>query len=496
MRKFFTISTVAFLSGCMVGPDYKEASQSVRLPDTLTAEHFHRDEGLWKDALPADGLPKGNWWAVFNDKNLDALQKKCAENNPDLAAAYQRVEQARESALMQKSDLYPELQGHANYSRTDSSKNLQPSYGRYDTWLAGFGITWDLDLFGRVRSLLQKEVATAQAQLAAYESLMLNLQSNVAKAYFSVRSFQSEVEVLERTLKIRREDTKLVEARLQMDYSTQIDLRRAQQQEHDAASQLADVRRQLVLARNYLALLVGCAPSEMAAEFAPLGDNFPKLPEAVPSELLERRPDIAEAERQVYAANAQIGAAQAAFFPTVSITANTDLSANKIEKLLNSGSFAWGISPQIYIPIFEAGRNIAQKRVALAAHKEALENYRSTVLSAIREVEDSFANIRGMAEEYTEKAEMVKAAADVQRMTRIQYEQGYTDYFSVSEAQRLELTSARELIVLRGERFNACVDLIASLGGGWNLGERVPETEVEGRNTNDDFGQNDILPNL
>ena len=185
MRKFFTISTVAFLSGCMVGPDYKEASQSVRLPDTLTAEHFHRDEGLWKDALPADGLPKGNWWAVFNDKNLDALQKKCAENNPDLAAAYQRVEQSRESAQKKKSDLYPELQGHANYSRTDSSKNLQPSYGRYDTWLAGFGITWDLDLFGHVRSLLQKEVATAQAQLAAYESLMLNLQSNVAKAYFS-----------------------------------------------------------------------------------------------------------------------------------------------------------------------------------------------------------------------------------------------------------------------------------------------------------------------
>ena len=477
MRKLFTISTVVLLSGCMVGPDYKEASQSVRLPDTLTAEHFHRDEGLWKSAIPADTLPKGDWWSVFNDKDLDSLLRKCAENNPDLAAAYQRVEQARESALMQKSELF------------------QPSYGRYDTWLAGFGITWDLDLFGRVRSLLQAEVANAQAQLAAYESLMLNLQSNVAKTYFSVRSLRSEVNVLEDTLKIRREDTELVEKRLQMDYSTQIDLKRAQQQEYDAASQLADAKRQLFLARNYLALLVGCSPSEFEADFAPLGKDFPKIPAAIPSELLERRPDIAEAERKVYAANARIGAAQAAFFPTVSITANTDLSANKIDKLLNSSSFAWGISPQIYIPIFEAGRNIAQKRVALAAHKEALENYRSVVLSAIREVEDSMVNISYMAEEYKEKSEMVNAAREVQRMTRIQYEQGYTDYFSVSEAQRLELTSARELIVLQGERFSACVDLITSLGGGWKLGERGLSS-VEGRSTGDDFGQNNILPNM
>lgn len=494
MKKFLILSMVATLSGCMVGPDYEEASKSVKLPDMLTAEHFHRDEGLWKSAVPSDDMPKGNWWAVFKDKQLDALLKKCAENSPDLAAAYQRVEQARESALMQKSDLYPQLDGNAYYSHTDSSKNLQPAFGRYDTWLAGFGITWDLDLFGRVRSLLQKEVATAQAQLSAYEALMLNLQSNVAKTYYSIRSFTSEVAVLEDTLKIRREDTKLVERRLQFDYSTQIDLRRAQQQEHDAAAQLADAQRQLILARNYLALLVGCSPAELEANYLPLDDKFPQLPAAVPSELLERRPDISEAERMVYAANAQIGAAQAAFFPTVSITANTDLSANKIEKLLNSSSFAWGISPQIYIPIFEAGRNIAQKRVALAAHKEALENYRSTVLSAIREVEDSLVNISYMAKEYEQKTKMVSAAKDVQRMTRIQYEQGYTDYFSVSEAQRLELSSVRELIVLQGERFTACVDLITALGGGWKLGEK--SNEVQGRDTGDDFGQDDILPNL
>lgn len=487
MKRLNALFAVSLLAGCTVGPDYEEASETVSLPETLSAGHFHRDDGLWKSALPSDGLPRGDWWAVFGDETLNALLKECAENNPDLAAAYQRVEQAREAALVQKSDFYPKLNARASFSKTDYSKNMISNNGRYDQWLAGFGITWDLDLFGRVQSLL-----AAQARLAAYESLMLDMRANVAKAYFTLRRYKSEIDVLESTLEVRKLDTALVERRVEMDYSTQIDLKRVVQQQHEAAAQLADARRMFALSHNYLALLVGKAPAELGVRILPLGENFPAVPAAVPSELLERRPDIAEAERGVFAANARAVAAQAAFFPTVSLTANTDLSANKIEKLLNAGSFAWGISPQIYLPIFEAGRNIAQKRVALAAHREALENYRSKVLAAVREVEDALSGIAHLAEEYAQRREVVRASADVCRMARIQYDQGYTDYFSVSEAQRRELSNARELIVLRGERYNACVDLISSLGGGWKLGEPAPESA--GRNTGEDFGQSDLLP--
>lgn len=500
MKNFVVLAALlAALSGCTVGPDYVEASKAVKLPDTLTHEHFARDKGLWKEAVPSDSLPKGDWWKIFGDKTLDALLERCCKNNPDLAAAFYRVEQARESALMDKADLYPQIDGHASYSRTGTSKNARMSMGTYNNWLAGFGLTWDLDLFGRIRSLLEADIADAQAMLCAYKSLMLDLEANVARTYFSVRALKSEVAILERTLDVRREDTKLVRARVAMDYSTNIDLQRAIQQEHDAAAQLASCKRSLLLGENTLALLIGSTPTEIGVKIEPLSDGFPKMPQCVPSQLLERRPDIAEAERGVYAANARIGAAQAAFFPTVSLTANTDLNTAKFDKILQAHSFAWGVSPQIYLPIFEAGRNIAQKRVALAAHKESLEQYRSVVLTAIKEVEDALASIRLLADEFKERVQVVAASYDVQRMTRIQYDEGYTDYFSVSEAQRQHLTNERALIVLRGDRYKACVDLIQSIGGGWDMkdvSQTEPLVDKSGRQIDPDYGQNDILPTL
>lgn len=502
MRKIFILAASAALAGCMVGPDYKEASKAAELPKSVSAKDFARaDASTWKNAAPADSLPKGDWWRIFGDKKLDALLVRCCKNNPDLAAAFYRVEQAREAALLEKSGLYPHVGGRASYSRVGTSDNAAFPRGAYNDWLAGFGLTWDLDLFGRVRSLLEADVADAQALHCEYQNLMLNLQANVAKTYFGIKALNSEIAVLERTLAVRKADTELVRQRVAMDYSTNIDLKRAIQQEHEAGAQLAACRRGAVLAENMLALLVGSTPGEIGVKFGELGENFPRLPKAVPSELLERRPDIAAAERRVYAANARIGAAQAAFYPTISLTANADLNAAKIEKLISAHSFAWGVSPQLYIPIFEAGRNVAKKRVALAAHKEALENYKAKVLAAFKSVEDSLSNIKYLEQEYVERKEVVAASQDVQRMTRVQYDEGYTDYFSVSDAQRLSLANERALIVLRGDRFNACVDLILALGGGWSATppdgeENKPGLDKGGRDTNQDFGQDDILPAL
>ncbi len=502
MKRILILSSLALFAGCTVGPDYEEAAKAVKLPDSVKAEHFARsDASMWKTAAPADSLVKGDWWQIFEDKTLSALLERCCKNNPDLAAAFYRVEQAREAALMEKADLYPHLNASASYARTGTSKNVKMFFNEksYDNWSAGFGLTWDFDLFGRVRSLLNADVANAQAMLCEYQNLMLNLQANVAKTYFSIRALKSEIAVLERTLEVRKEDTALVRQKVELDATTPIDLKRAIQQEHDAAAQLAGVKRQILVAENMLALLVGSTPAEIGVKFVALDENFPKMPKAVASELLERRPDVAAAERRVFAANAKIGAAQAAFFPTISLSANAGLNAAKIDKLVSSNSFAWGISPQIYIPIFEAGRNIAQKRIALAAHKEALENYKSKVLLAIKDVEDSLVTIKYLAEEYKERVEVVAASNDVQSMTRVQYDEGYTDYFSVSDAQRLSLNNERALIVLRGERFKACVDLVRALGGGWSLKnnkDSKPTVDKAGRKIDSDFGQNNILPTL
>lgn len=462
------VSATAALSGCMVGPDYVAPNADFAAQD-LTAEHFFRDDGLWKEAVPADSLPKGDWWAIFNDPELDALLRLCRENNPDLASAFYRVEQARQNARMDASELYPFGSGDASFTRTEISRNVNQTPGTFDTWRTGLGLTWDLDLFGRVRSIVEADIADAQASYDLYQNLILTMQANVASYYFTIRQYSSELELLERTLETRKEQSELVRNRVKLDYADDLDLQRALQQEYEAAAQLATVSRQKALAKVQIAILVGVTPSQLQLKDAPLSEVLPKLPQAVPSELLERRPDVAAAERAVYAANARIGAAQAGFFPTVSISADASLQANKIDKLLNASSFAWGVSPQIYIPIFQAGKIYAQKQVALAAHKETLESYKATVLKAIGEVESALTNINLLEKEYEKRSAVTEASLKVQELTTTQYDLGSVDYFSVSDAQRLALLNEREQLRLLADRFRACVDLITSLGGGWKL---------------------------
>ena len=293
------------------------------------------------------------------------------------------------------------------------------------------------------------------------------MQAQVASLYFTIRQYSSELELLERTVEVRKEQTQYVSRRLKYGEANDVDMQRAFQEEYEASAQKAAVERQMAIARNNIAILVGVVPSQLDLKPAPLPEKLPNLPAAIPSQLLERRPDIAQAERKVYAANARIGAAHAAYFPTVSFSANTDLSAEKIEKLVNASSFAWGISPQIYIPIFQAGRIYAQKQVALAAHKETLENYKNTVLTAIGEVENALASINYLEREYEKRTNVVNASLKVQDLTQKQYDLGYIDYFSVSDAQRLALANERAQISLRGDRFKAYVNLISALGGGW-----------------------------
>lgn len=237
------------------------------------------------------------------------------------------------------------------------------------------------------------------------------------------------------------------------------------------AKELLDTRNCEMLssnaAKNRIALLCGRSATDFELKCAPLTDSLPNIPKVFPSQLLERRPDIAAAERNVYAANAQLGADTAAFFPTISITGDVGFKANRIENLLEAGSLAWGISPQLYIPIFQAGKLCAQKDADIAAHKEATEKYKSTVLGAIEEVETLFSDISHMNREYENRRQTSAHSADVQMYTQKQYELGDQDYFAVSDAQRQYLTYKREEIRLLGARYRSYVSLVMSLGGGW-----------------------------
>ena len=453
------------LCACTLEPEYK-------IPETpLDAEaeqmkSFKHAEGLWTGAQPADDALKGDWWKIFEDGELSALIKNCREKNPDLKSAFYAVEQARQKARMTESELYPWANANAGWSKTGTSKNEFAYRGTFEDYRIGLGLTWDLDLFGRVQALVASEVADAQAMRAAYENTMLMLEASVANAYFAVRQFNSEILLLKDTVKVREKQVELVTNRAKAKYAHEADVKRAQQQYYDALTQLAGVEKQRDASANFLAYLTGTIPANLAATTKPIPEALPKVPAIIPSELLQRRPDIASAERAVYSENMKIGAATSAFFPTIQITSSLDLASQDISDLIKGHSLAWGVSPRLYLPIFQAGRLYAQYQVALARHKQATEKYKATVLNAIYEVENALSAIKHLEAEYEARAQSAAASKAVEELTRKQFDSGVIDYFEYTDAERLALNNERERIRLRGDQFRSVISLVLAIGGG------------------------------
>lgn len=465
---------VLTLCGCTMIPEYENPNNTFGR-EKLEEPKFKHAAELWKSAKPADDLPKGEWWSVFGDEKLNGLIKLCDKNNPDIAAAFHRVERAREAAFMSQSELYPHVASADYYKRDGRTENQAPvATGTYSSWVVGLGTTWDLDLFGRIQSLVVRDRALAQATYNTYRNLMLALHARVASEYFALRQFESEIELLKKTLDVRKKQSEFVAKRKMLKFASGVDLSRAKLQESEAAAELKSLLRRRDACANRLAILVGESPSKFKIECEPLRESLPKIPSVVPSQLLERRPDIAAAEREVFAANAKIGSDTAAFFPTVSITGEVGFGANKIENLLGASSLAWGVSPQVYIPVFQAGKIYAQKQADLALYRESVERYKSKVLAAIEEVETALSNLSNMRGEYAERVKTTNYAKQVQSFTRREYELGNQDYFAVSDAQRQALLHEREQIKLLGARYRECVVLVMSLGGGWTSSTDTP----------------------
>ncbi len=476
IEKFILIAITCTLSACMVGPEYVAPTFDIAEKD-LTADAFYRDDGLWKDAMPIEDMPKGNWWAIFEDSQLDELLVLAQKNNPSLASAFYSVEALFQNARIDSSELFPQINGNASFSRTAYDAYYNNNF--YNNWLTGFTLTWDIDLFGRIRRILEADVADAQAEICAYNSLILSLQTKVAISYFTIMQYESEIELIKASLASRKEQTKYVENRVEHKIATQLDLHRALAQESDAESQLATMQGYISLEKNNMAILVGIPPSQLELKLNRLSESLPKAPRAVPSQLLERRPDVAQAERSVFAANSRIGAAQAGFFPTISISANANLSATEFDRLLETTSFAWGISPQIYIPIFQAGKIYAQKQVALASHKKALEEYKNTVLNAIGDVENALATINYLENQSKATDKYRDENVEIFRLTQMQFKSGIIDYFLVSDASTVLLSAQRESIRINGQRYQALVNLIAALGGGFSDKEEKENSEIK-----------------
>ncbi|HLZ53453.1 MAG TPA: efflux transporter outer membrane subunit, partial [Verrucomicrobiae bacterium] len=416
-----------------IGPDYHPPTNSV------PAAYKAGAPGSWKMGRPLDTVPKGNWWEIFDDTNLNGLEVQASQANQALQGAVARVDQARATARVARSDLLPSLDLAPSFTRQRYSPNAEPSFGSLtaNTFNTPLDLSYEVDLWGRVRRGFESTRADAQASLAEYYNVLLTLQSDVAQNYFALRSLDAEIATVTGTVDLRREQVKLVRSRYEGGIGSQLEVAQAETElattEADAAS-LAQRRDEL---ENAIAILVGQNPSDFhmpaqsASNWAP---PPPEIPTGLPDDLLERRPDVAQAERQLASANAKIGVAKAAFFPVLTLTGSGGYVSGDLDTLFNWSSRTWSVGPSLSLPIFAGGRNRANYQRSQAAYREAVALYRQQVLVAFGDVEDSLAGIRHLADQAAAQQRAVANARRAANLADDRYRSGIVSYIEVVDA--------------------------------------------------------------
>jgi len=449
-----------------VGPDYHQPSNSA------PADYKAVELGAWKEGRPLDGVPKGNWWEIFGDEKLNELESQALKSNQDLKAAVARVDQARATARAARSEFLPNLNLDPSFTRQRFSPNQVPSFGNVtgNTFNLPLDLSYEVDLWGRVRRSFESARADAQASLAGFYGVLLTLQADVAQNYFSIRALDAEIATVTGTVDLRKEQVGLVRSRFDGGIGSDLDVARAETElattEAEAAS-LAQRRAQL---ENAIAILTGNNPSSfsLTANTNNWGPPPPEIPAGLPADLLERRPDVAEAERQLASANARIGIAKAAFFPVLTLTGSGGFVSGDVDSLFKWDSRTWSLGPSLSLPLFAGGRNRANLQRSKAAREEFIALYRQRVLVAFGEVENSLSGIHYLNRQAEAQQRAVTNARRAADLAAQRYRSGIVSYLEVVDASREALQSERANAELAGQRLIASVQLVKALGGGWD----------------------------
>jgi multidrug efflux system outer membrane protein len=471
--------TALLLAGCAVGPNYQrpEVVGTNAMPASF-AGTTSTNAAKWKPAQPSAHLPRGSWWELFGDPELNHLEALATTNNQQLAAAFANFQQARALVSVAHADFFPQLSATPGVTRQRTSANqFQRSTGSstYNTFSVPLDASWEPDLWGRVR----REVEGARARLTAsaddLESSKLAIQAEVAIDYFTLRSLDAQDQLLKETVVTYRRSLELTQNRRKGGIATDLDVSQAETQLASTEAQIPAVQLQRANALHALAVLCGhAAPAfEVGATQDALAaarmafDAGSGIPVAVPSELLERRPDIAAAERLMAAANADVGLAHAAFYPRVMLNGLAGFQSVDANTLFNWESRVWSVGPSLSLPIFTGGRNRAQLAAARAAYDAAVANYRQTVLSAFQEVEDQLAAQRLLAQQYEKENAALKSSRRTLDISMTKYKGGVITYLEVAIAQSASLAHDQTVVQLSAQRLAASVSLIKALGAGW-----------------------------
>lgn len=459
-----------------VGPDYKPPTNAS--PEAYKATAL----GAWKEGKPLDQVPKGNWWEIFADEGLNQLEAQATHQNQNLKAAVARVSEARATARVARGELLPSLDLAPGWTRQRFSPNQVPSFGNVtaNSFSVPLDFSYEVDLWGRVRRSFESARSEAQASLADYYNILLTLQSDVAQNYFGLRALDAEIATVASTVGLRNEQVKLVRSRFEGGIGNELDVARAETELATTEAELAALAQRRTELENALAILAGSNPSVFRLPVQ-TSNNWnpvpPEIPAGLPSELLERRPDVSQSERLLASANARIGVAKAAFFPVVSLTASGGYLSGELDSLFKWDSRVWSIGPSISLPIFAGGRNRANYHRSQAAFEEAVARYRQQVLVAFGDVENSLSGIRHLADQSAAQQRAVAQARRAADFATQRYRSGIVSYVEVIDANRDALQAERAAAQLAGQRLITTIQLIKALGGGWSSQQLFSRTQ-------------------
>ncbi len=455
-----SVVALSLVSGCAIGPNYSR-------PETEVPAAF-KEAGDWIVARPSDAVPKGKWWQVFNDPVLDGLMEQVSVSNQDLKAAEARYAQARAAVRSARSGFLPTLGLNSGASRSRAAGNTSNRY------TVGVDAQWEIDVWGRIRRLVEAARAGEEASVADLEGARLSLQAELATNYFQLRVTDAQRDLFEDTVRAFTTSYNVTQNRYNAGVAARVDVVQAEAQLKSTQAQAIDLRINRAQLEHAIAVLVGKPPASFTLVPAGFQIRVPEIPPGLPSTLLERRPDVAGAERRMAAANARIGVAQSAYFPALSLSGTAGYAGSSIAHLISSPNLFWSIGAGFAGTILDFGARAGAVDTARGAYDESVATYRGAVLGALQEVEDALSAERWLAEESKVQQDAARAARESVVLTVNQYKAGTASFLNVVQVQATQLSEERNTVTLVGRRAAAVIALIRALGGSWETPTPAP----------------------
>jgi NodT family efflux transporter outer membrane factor (OMF) lipoprotein len=464
------------LAACKVGPNY-------RRPETPVASAYKEDQG-WKPAAPAQVPNDEPWWAIYNDPLLDALERQVAVSNQTLIASEAAYRAAQATVSIDRGPLFPDITVTGVNTRSGGGSGLNQGVttgtgttvttnnnSRANIYSTGAQASWQLDVWGRIRRTVESDVAKAQASAADVAAARLSAQVTLAQDYFQLRAADEQRQLYATSIKAFQTSLTIAQNQVKAGVTTLADVYSAETELE--STQAADVSVELTRAKfeHAIAVLIGKNPEDLAIDHAGLTKTVPVVPAGIPSQLLQRRPDIAAAERTVASANALIGVAQSAWYPSLTLSASYGFTATALPGLLNAGNSLWSFGPALAETVFNGGTRLGTNRQARANYDQAVASYRATVLSAFQAVEDDLSSLRVLEQQSTLQTTAVEDARKSEALTLNQYKAGIVVYTTLLTAQTTRLSAEISLLSIQSQQLVSSVDLVAQLGGGWSAGQ-------------------------